>query len=57
MALRQDGTEFPIEIGLNPIHTEDGIFILSAIVDISERKQNEENIHSHASLLPKQRFR
>lgn len=51
MALRQDGTEFPIEIGLNPIHTEDGIFVLSAIVDISERKQNEEKIQNQAQAL------
>lgn len=40
-ALRQDGTEFPVEIGLNPIVTANGIKVLSAIVDISERKQAE----------------
>lgn len=39
--LRQDGTEFPVEIGLNPISTADGMKVLSAIVDISERKQAE----------------
>jgi two-component system sensor kinase FixL len=41
-ALRKDGTEVPVEIGLNPIETEDGLFVLSAIVDITERKRHEE---------------
>src|SRR5690348_12887119 len=37
--LRQDGTEVPVEIGLHPIETEEGTFVLSSIVDISARKQ------------------
>jgi PAS domain S-box-containing protein len=43
-ALRKDGTEVPVEIGLNPIATEEGDMVLSAIVDISDRKQKEERI-------------
>jgi PAS domain S-box-containing protein len=43
-AVRRDGTEFPVEIGLNPIETDEGLMVLSSIVDISERKQREQVI-------------
>ncbi len=38
---RKDGSEVPIEIGLNPIQTSEGLFVLASIIDISERKQAE----------------
>jgi PAS domain S-box-containing protein len=39
--LRKDGSELPVEIGLNPIETEEGTFVLASVVDISLRKQEE----------------
>jgi len=38
---RKDGTEFPVEIGLNPIRTADGLFVIASVLDITERKQIE----------------
>ncbi len=43
--LRKDGSEIPVEIGLNPIETEEGMFVLSSIVDISARKRAEAEHH------------
>jgi two-component sensor histidine kinase len=40
--VRKDGTEVPIEIGLNPIKMEDGLFVLASIIDITERKRAEQ---------------
>jgi protein-histidine pros-kinase len=42
--LRKDGSEIPIEIGLNPIKTDEGLLILSVIIDITERKRAEESL-------------
>ncbi len=39
--LRKDGTEVPIEIGLNPLETPEGRFVLSSVVDLTERKRGE----------------
>jgi PAS domain S-box-containing protein len=41
-ARRKDGTEFPVEIGLNPIQTPHGLVVLANIVDISARLAAEE---------------
>jgi PAS domain S-box-containing protein len=35
--LRKDGSEVPIEIGLNPLRTSEGEFVLSSILDVSQR--------------------
>jgi PAS domain S-box-containing protein len=39
--LRKDGSEMPVEIALNPLHTSEGEFVLSSIVDLSQRLEIE----------------
>lgn len=48
---RRDGTEFPIEIGLNPIASEKGPMVLASIVDISVRKRLERDLQETSELL------
>ena len=50
-ARRKDGSEFPVEIGLNPIETKDGLVVLASVIDISERKKFEEQQSLFTSII------
>jgi PAS domain S-box-containing protein len=51
VALRKDGSEFPVEISLSFVQTSDGILIMSLVTDITIRKEADEALKHRADEL------
>lgn len=51
-ARRKDGTEFPVDIGLSPTETEEGLLVMSVIHDTSERQRAEARFRALLKAAP-----
>lgn len=52
-AKRKDGTTVPVEISLSYFHTDEGLFVIAFILDVTIRKKNEAILHQQKADLEK----
>jgi PAS domain S-box-containing protein len=53
---RKDGTEFPVDISLSPMPTDDGMLVTAAIRDITDRKMAEKRLAQTQEIAERRRL-
>lgn len=53
---RRDGTEFPVDISLSPVSTDDGLLVIAAVRDVTDRKVAEWRLAQAQEVAEKRRL-
>jgi PAS domain S-box-containing protein len=53
---RRDGSEFPVDISLSPMRTVDGLLIIAAVRDITDRKTTEKRLAQTQEIADRRRL-
>ena len=51
-ALKSNGDEFPVEISLSPLHTDQGLLVSAAIRDVTDRREADEKFRDLLNSAP-----